>query len=244
MKNFTPMFWIAISIGVIFVLWGVLFPQILIDVMTNTQGVLLDKFGWFYQFSATFFFIIAIFFALSKYGKIRLGEDTDRPEYSTLTWFAMLFSAGMGIGLLFYGVSEPVSHYATPPFGKGGTIESAKVGLRYTYLHWGFHAWAIYAVVALALAYYKFRKGMPGLMSATLYPVIGERAKGPIGYIVDIIAVFATIFGVAISLGIGAQQINSGLHYLMDVPINFSIQLIIMGIATVLYITSAPFHWE
>ncbi|MGM0854244.1 MAG: glycine betaine uptake BCCT transporter [Bacillota bacterium] len=239
MKNFTSMFWIAITIGIIFVAWGVIFPQVLIDIMSNAQGVLLDKFGWFYQFSASFFFIIAIFFAFSKYGKIRLGKDTDRPEYSTLTWFAMLFSAGMGIGLLFYGVSEPVSHYTTPPYGEGGTIESAKIGLRYTYLHWGFHAWAIYAVVALALAYYKFRKDLPGLMSATLYPVIGDRVKGPIGYIVDIVAVFATIFGVAISLGIGAQQINSGLNYLMGTPIDFKVQLIIMGVATVLFITSA-----
>ncbi|UII58709.1 BCCT family transporter (plasmid) [Cytobacillus spongiae] len=233
------MFWIAITMGIIFVAWGVIFPKSMLEIMSNTQGVLLDKFGWFYQFSATFFFLIAIFFAFSKYGKIRLGKDADKPEYSTLTWFAMLFSAGMGIGLLFYGVSEPVSHYASPPFGEAGTIASAQVGLRYTYLHWGFHAWAIYAVVALALAYYKFRKDMSGLMSATLYPVIGDRVNGPIGYIVDIIAVFATIFGVAISLGIGSQQINSGLNYLMGTPINFQVQLIIIGIATVLFITSA-----
>ncbi|MGR3764638.1 glycine betaine uptake BCCT transporter [Rossellomorea sp. NS-SX7] len=239
MKKFTPMFWISITIGIIFVLWGVIFPDNLISVMSNIQGILLDKFGWFYQFSATFFFVVAIFFAFSKYGKIKLGKDDDKPEYSTPTWFAMLFSAGMGIGLLFYGVSEPVSHYAKPPFGEGNTIESAQIGLRYTYLHWGFHAWAIYAVVALALAYYKFRKDMPGLMSATLYPVIGKRINGPIGYTVDIIAVFATIFGVAISLGIGAQQINSGLNYLLDIPISFSVQLIIIGIATVLFITSA-----
>ncbi|WP_254871226.1 BCCT family transporter [Bacillus sp. Marseille-Q1617] len=239
MKKFTSMFWISISIGIIFVLWGVIFPDNLVSVMSNLQGILLDKFGWFYQFSATFFFVVALFFAFSKYGKIKLGKDDDKPEYSRATWFAMLFSAGMGIGLLFYGVSEPVSHYATPPFGEGNTIGSAQIGLRYTYLHWGFHAWAIYAVVALALAYYKFRKDMPGLMSATLYPVIGNRIKGPIGYIVDIIAVFATIFGVAISLGIGAQQINSGLNYLFDIPISFSVQLIIMGIATVLFISSA-----
>ena len=239
LRKFTSMFWISISIGIVFVLWGVIFPENLVAVMTDLQAVLLDKFGWFYQFSATFFFVVALFFAFSKYGKIKLGKDDDKPDYSTPTWFAMLFSAGMGIGLLFYGVSEPVSHYASPPFGEGNSIESAKVGLRYTYLHWGFHAWAIYAVVALALAYYKFRKGLPGLMSATLYPVIGDRTKGPIGYIVDIIAVFATIFGVAISLGIGAQQINSGLNYLLDIPVSFTIQLIIMGIATILFITSA-----
>ncbi|MGD7008871.1 BCCT family transporter [Metabacillus sp. 84] len=239
MRKFTPMFWIAISMGAIFVGWGALFPNNLLEVMTGIKTLFLDKFGWFYQFSASFFIIAAIIIAFSRYGKIRLGKDEDRPEYSTPTWFAMLFSAGMGIGLLFYGVSEPASHFSTPPFGDGGTEESARVSLRYTYLHWGFHAWAIYAVVALALAYYKFRKGLPGLMSATLYPLIGEKTKGPIGYAVDIIAVFATLFGVAISLGIGAQQINSGFNYLFGWPVNFTTQLIIMGFTTILFIYSA-----
>jgi len=112
----------------------------------------------------------------SKYGKIKLGADDEKPEFKRATWFAMLFSAGMGIGLLFFGVSEPVSHFASPPIGEGGTAEAAKVSLRYTYLHWGFHAWAIYAVIALVLAYYKFRKKQPGLMSVTLTPLLGKRA--------------------------------------------------------------------
>jgi glycine betaine transporter len=151
----------------------------------------------------------------------------------------MLFSAGMGIGLLFFGVSEPISHYASPPIGEAGTNEAAKQALRYTYLHWGFHAWAIYATIALALAYFKFRKGLPGLMSATLYPLLGERTKGPIGVAIDSIAVFATIFGVAASLGLGAAQINGGLHYVMGIPNSFGMQLTIVAIVTVLFLLSA-----
>ncbi|MGG0552570.1 BCCT family transporter [Priestia aryabhattai] len=239
MKKTTPIFWISLIISVLFVGWGILNPTNLLHVMTTAESYLLNRFGWFYQFSATFFLIFALVLAFSRFGKIKLGKPHEKPEFSTPTWFAMLFSAGMGIGLLFYGISEPISHYATPPFGKPQTIESAKLSLEYTYLHWGFHAWAIYAVVALALAYYKFRKNMPGLMSATLTPLIGNKSKGPIGYVVDIIAVFATIFGVAASLGLGASQINSGFHYLTGMPISYKVQLVIIGITTILFITSA-----
>lgn len=239
MKKTTPIFWISLIISVLFVGWGILNPTNLLHVMTTAESYLLNRFGWFYQFSATFFLIFALVLAFSRFGKIKLGKPYEKPEFSTPTWFAMLFSAGMGIGLLFYGISEPISHYATPPFGKPQTIESAKLSLEYTYLHWGFHAWAIYAVVALALAYYKFRKNMPGLMSATLTPLIGNKSKGPIGYAVDIIAIFATIFGVAASLGLGASQINSGFHYLTGMPISYKVQLVIIGITTILFITSA-----
>lgn len=239
MKKTTNIFWISLIIGVFFVLWGVVTPDNLIRVMTTVQSYLLDRFGWFYEYTTTFFLIFSLLLAFSRFGNIKLGKQDEKPEFSTPSWFAMLFGAGMGIGLLFYGVSEPISHYANPPFGKSQTTESAKIGLQYTYLHWGFHAWAIYAVVALALAYYKFRKNSPGLMSATLYPLLGNKVNGPIGYIVDIVSVFATVFGVAASLGLGAAQINSGLHYLLGLPINFKVQLIIIMITTFLFITSA-----
>lgn len=227
------------AIAVIFVFWGVVFPENITTVMENSKAFLLDKFGWFYLVAASFFLLFAIFLIFSKYGKIKLGHDEDKPEYSRATWIAMLFSAGMGIGLLFYGVSEPIAHMAKPPFGEGGTPESAKVALRYTYLNWGIHAWAIYAVVALSLAYFKFRKDAPGLMSATLYPILGEKTKGPIGVTIDIIAVFATVFGVAASLGLGAAQINGGLAYLTGIPNAFWIQVIIILITTALFILSA-----
>ncbi|GAM16196.1 glycine betaine transporter OpuD [Mesobacillus selenatarsenatis SF-1] len=232
-------FWISLVIASAFVIWGVVAPVQLGEVMDQTKAFFLDSFGWFYQLAASFFLLFAIFLIFSKYGKIKLGADDDKPDFKRKTWFAMLFSAGMGIGLLFFGVSEPISHFANPPIGEGGTPEAAKIALRYTYLHWGFHAWAIYAVIALVLAYYKFRKKKPGLMSITLSPLLGERSKGAIGTIVDVVAVFATIFGVAASLGLGAAQINGGLNYVAGVPNNFTIQLIIIAIVTVLFLLSA-----
>ncbi|MFC0522967.1 BCCT family transporter [Pontibacillus salicampi] len=239
MNKFTPMFWIALTIGIVFVSWGAIFPEQLLTTMMSIRNGVLDQFGWFYQLAATFMLVISIIIAFSKFGKIKLGKEKDKPEYGTITWFAMLFSAGMGIGLLFYGLSEPVTHYANPPVGEAQTIDSAKQGLKYSYLHWGLHAWAIYAIVALALAYFKFKKDMPGLMSATLIPLFGDRMKGKAGYVVDIIAVFATLFGVAISLGVGAKQINGGLNYMWGIPNSFPVQLIIMGVTAVLFIYSA-----
>ncbi|WP_425308491.1 glycine betaine uptake BCCT transporter [Fictibacillus nanhaiensis] len=239
MKQVTKVFWISLVISIIFVLWGVISPKMLESVMSVSKSFFLVNFGWYYQLIASFFLIFAIFLIFSRYGKIKLGKDEDKPEFSRPTWFAMLFSAGMGIGLLFFGVSEPISHFSSPPVGEGGTVQAASTALRYTYLHWGFHAWAIYATIALVLAYYKFRKGLPGLMSATLYPVLGERVKGPIGQVIDTIAVFATIFGVAASLGLGAAQINAGVSYVFGIPNNFTVQLIIIGIVTLLYLISA-----
>ncbi|WP_166241353.1 glycine betaine uptake BCCT transporter [Paenibacillus turpanensis] len=239
MGKVSRVFWISIVVSIIFVMWGAIWPKQLIQSMNVLQSFFLIRFGWFYQLTATFFLFFAIFLIFSKYGKIKLGKDDDKPEFKRSTWFAMLFSAGMGIGLLFFGVSEPISHYANPPVGAARTNESAKLALQYTYLHWGFHAWAIYATIALALAYYKFRKGVPGLMSATLYPLLGDRVKGSLGTIVDMTAVFATIFGVAASLGLGAAQINGGLSYVLGIPNNFITQLTIVAVVTVLFILSA-----
>jgi glycine betaine transporter len=232
-------FWISLVLASAFVLWGFFAPTYLGEIMDVTKAFFLDSFGWFYQLATTFFLLFALFLIFSKYGKIKLGADDDKPDFNRATWFAMLFSAGMGIGLLFFGVSEPISHFTNPPVGVGGTPEAARTALRYTYLHWGFHAWAIYAVIALILAYYKFRKKKPGLLSTTLYPLIGERSNGIIGTIIDVVAVFATIFGVAASLGLGAAQINGGLSYIVGIPNNFTIQLIIISIVTVLFLLSA-----
>lgn len=239
MRKVSIVFWISLVIASAFVVWGVIAPAQLGKMMDQTKAFFLDSFGWFYQLSATFFLIFALFLIFSRYGRIKLGADEDKPSFSRPTWFAMLFSAGMGIGLLFFGVSEPISHFADPPVGEGGTAQAGQTALVYTYLHWGFHAWAIYSVIGLILAYYKFRKKQPGLMSMTLVPILGDRVKGIIGVIIDVIAVFATIFGVAASLGLGAAQINGGLHYVAGVPNNFTIQLIIIAVVTVLFILSA-----
>ncbi|WP_100397893.1 glycine betaine uptake BCCT transporter [Bacillus sp. FJAT-44742] len=239
MSKVTSVFWISMVIALGFVLWGVILPGQLEAAMDTALAFFLENFGWFYQIAATFFLLFALYLIISKYGKIKLGKDEDKPEFSRPTWIAMLFSAGMGIGLLFFGVSEPISHFVSPPMIAGGTDDAAIMSLQYTYLHWGFHAWAIYATIALGLAYFKFRKGYPGLISATLYPLLGDRVKGPIGVTIDIVAVFATIFGVCASLGLGAAQINGGLSYLTGIPNNFTIQLIIIAVVTLLFIFSA-----
>lgn len=238
-KGDRSIFKVSVAIAAVFVLIGLLIPNRLGEAMAVAQSFMLESFGWFYQLVATFFLVFAIYMIFSKFGKMKLGKEDSKPEYSRPTWFAMLFSAGMGIGLLFYGVAEPIAHFSAPPVGDGSTEQSAIVGMRYTWLHWGLHAWAIYAIVALALAYQKFRNDAPGLMSATLYPVLGEKVKGPIGQTIDVVAVFATLFGVAASLGLGSQQINAGLEFLVGIPNNFMVQMLIMAIITVLFIISA-----
>src|SRR5699024_818444 len=159
------------------------------------QGFLTEYFGWFYLISASAFLVFAIYLIFSRYGKIKLGKPDDKPEFSYVSWFAMLFSAGMGIGLVFWGTAEPLMHFNNPPYGEAKTINAAKTAVQHSFFHWGLHPWATYATVGLALAYFKFRKNMPGLVSAVLYPVLGDKAKGPIGTTVDVIVVFATIFG-------------------------------------------------
>ncbi|WP_257350615.1 glycine betaine uptake BCCT transporter [Pseudalkalibacillus decolorationis] len=240
MKKFTKVFIISLIISLVFIVWGVLTPQSLADQTAAIQAFLQVKFGWFYLLSATAFLVFAIYLIFSKYGKIKLGKDDDEPDYSTVSWFAMLFSAGMGIGLVFWGVAEPLFHYYEPPSGNGETVESARASLRYAFFHWGLHPWGIYTVIGLSLAYFKFRKGAPGLISAIFRPLLGDRVNGPIGILIDVIAVFATVFGVATSLGFGAAQISGGLSYVFDGIENTKMtQLIIIAVVTVLFILSA-----
>ncbi len=169
-----------------------------------------------------------------------MGSRGKKPEFSRPTWIAMLFSAGMGIGLVFWGTAEPISHYAvSSPTGETGTDQAVKDALRYTFFHWGIHAWAIYGIVALVLAYFNFRHGRPGLISATLSPIIGKSAEGLTGKVIDVLAVIATVIGVATTLGFGAVQINGGLAYLFNIPNNFLMQLTIVVIVTVLFMISA-----
>lgn len=248
MQQVSKVFYISVVVAVLFIIWGVL-PDSLLQsanlstVTTNVQGFITDKFGWFYLLSATGFLIFAIYLIFSKYGKLKLGKEEDEPEYPYITWFAMLFSAGMGIGLVFWGAGEPLSHFHAPPGveTEPQSQEAAREAMKYSFFHWGFHPWGIYAVLALALAYFKFRKGAPGVISAALVPLLGEkRIKGPIGTAVDFIAVFATIFGVATSLGLGALQIASGLSFSFDgIDNTFGLQLLIIVIVTVLFMTSA-----
>ncbi|WP_172252109.1 glycine betaine uptake BCCT transporter [Saccharibacillus deserti] len=233
-------FAVALAIILAFVLWGALFP----DQLGSTAQMALDfsteKFGWFYLLSAFGFLIFALYLAFSRFGLIKLGKDEDEPEYSTTSWFAMLFSAGMGIGLVFWGVAEPVSHYIDPPEDtEPGTSQAARIAMRYSFFHWGLHPWAIYSVISLALAYFQFRKGYKGLISSTFVPLLGDRVNGPIGKTIDVLAVIATAFGVATSLGLGTLQIAGGIQQIFGYASTTVVQVIIIAVVTVLYLISS-----
>jgi glycine betaine transporter len=239
MKTISNVFWITIALVLVAVLFGAVAPQSFEDTTGNIQAFLTSAFGWYYLILVTVIVIFCIFLIFSPVGAIRLGKPDDRPEFSKATWFAMLFSAGMGIGLVFWGAAEPLSHFISPPLAEGGTNAAQKEAMRYTFFHWGIHAWGIYAIVALALAYFQFRKDEPGLISATLRPILGDRVDGRWGVLIDVLAVFATVIGVATTLGFGAAQINGGLSYLWGIPISFTVQVIIVAIVTVLFMISA-----
>ncbi len=215
-------------------------PTKLETVTSNLQDFITNTFGWYYLIVVTFFVIVCLYLLVSPIGQIKLGKQEDKPEFSRPTWLAMLFSAGMGIGLVFYGTAEPISHYAiSSPTGETGTDQAMKDAMRFTFFHWGIHAWAIYGIIALSLAYFTFRKGERSLISATLKPVIGKYADGVLGKIIDIIAVIATVIGVATTLGFGAVQINGGLSYLFGIPSNLMSQFLIVLVVTILFIISA-----
>ncbi|TQR38712.1 BCCT family transporter [Brevibacillus brevis] len=233
-------FLISLVIVFVIVLFGAISPELFASAASQVLKVTTTNFGWFYLIVTFGFLIFCIFLAFSRYGQIPLGSDDDEPEYSLPTWFAMLFSAGMGIGLVFWGVAEPVSHYFAPPAGvTGQTTEAAQTALRYAFFHWGLHPWGIYALIALTLAYFQFRKGAKGLISSTFGPLLGERIHGPLGKGIDILAVIATAFGVATSLGLGTLQINGGLSHLFGLPSSTTVQIVIISLITVLFLLSA-----
>lgn len=238
-KKLTSVFFIALSLVIITVILGVLSPSGFGEVTGQINVFITKYFGWYYVMITSIFVFACLFLILSPIGKLKLGKPSDKPEFSTLSWFAMLFSAGMGIGLVFYGAAEPLSHFIKSPTASAQSDEAMKDAFRYTFFHWGFHAWATYGIVALGLAYAQFRKGEAGLLSKTLRPLLGNRVDGILGTIIDVLAVFATVVGVAVSLGMGAQQINGGLHFLFDVPNTINVKLIIIGVVTILFLISA-----
>ncbi|WP_088007334.1 glycine betaine uptake BCCT transporter [Indiicoccus explosivorum] len=240
MKNVTNVFYITIVLVAATVIYGVIDPEGFAAVTLDVTADISTAFGWYYMLLMTFLLLIAIFLIVSPFGKIRLGKDQEQPEFSTATWLAMLFSAGMGIGLVFYGAYEPLSHFIIDPATEEpGTDAAFKEAMRRTFVHYGFHPWAMYGMVALSLAFFQFRKGDRGLVSSTLKPIFGEKMNGPWGTFIDIIAVFATVFGVASSLGFGAAQINGGLTYLFGFGNDTWSQLLIIAVVTVLFIISA-----
>lgn len=233
-------FYVSIAIATVFLAWGFFSPGTLGETAGWVLGGILDEFGWFYLLTGLGILIFSLLVAFSRFGKIRLGDPGEKPEYSNFSWFSMLFSAGMGIGLVFWGVAEPIFHYMQPPMGiEPQSAESAVMAMRYSFFHWGFHPWAMYAIVGMALAFSAFRKKRGFLMSSTLYPLLGERSEGLFGKFVDIMAILVTIFGVATSLGLGAMQINGGLFKLFGMPMGRISQILIIAVITFLFILSA-----
>ncbi|MEJ7154447.1 BCCT family transporter [Staphylococcus ureilyticus] len=238
-KKLSSVFTYSIIITAIVVLLGAIFPTQFNEIGTNITGWITEYFGWYYMIIVALMIFFCVFLIFSPIGKLKLGQPEDKPEFNTISWFAMLFSAGMGIGLVFWGAAEPISHFVSPPSGDPQSATAYKEALRGAFMQWGFHAWAVYGVVALALAYFQFRKNEPALISKTLRPIFGNKVDGPLGTIIDVVSVFATIGGVAVSLGLGAMQIAGGLNYLFDIPNNIVTQGIIILIVTILFLISA-----
>jgi len=201
---------------------------------TRLQDWIIINASWFYILTVALILISVVFLAVSRYGDIKLGPDHSEPEYSNAAWFAMLFAAGMGIGLMFFGVAEPVMHFTQPPVGEPDTVSAAKEALKLTFFHWGLHAWSIYAIVALMLAFFSYRHGLPLTLRSALYPLIGRHIHGPLGHAVDIFAIIGTVFGIATSLGFGVLQINSGLHLLFGWPVNQLVQISLIVVTATL----------
>ncbi|WP_349360331.1 BCCT family transporter [Stappia sp.] len=245
-----PVFLISGLSVVAFVIYALVVPQQAADFFGWLRPALTSTFDWFFLSSANIFVLFCLMLIVSPWGSVRLGGQEATPDYSYLGWFAMLFAAGMGIGLMFFGVLEPAYYFATPwgdaplgtvrPFDENGALiaanveEARRMALAATSYHWALHPWAIYAVVALALALFSFNKGLPLSIRSAFYPIFGERVWGWTGHVIDTIAVFATLFGLATSLGLGAQQANAGLEYVYGVPNSVTVQVIlIIGITAV-----------
>lgn len=220
-----PVFFGATALIAVIVLFSSLFPQQAQSLFVTVQGWIIGNASWVYVLTVALILLSLVFLATSRYGDIKLGPEHSRPDYSNTSWFAMLFSAGMGIGLMFFGVAEPLMHFASPPVGVGGSVEAAREAMKLTFFHWGLHAWGIYAIVALILAYFCYRHDLPLSLRSALYPLIGERIHGPIGHAVDIFAILGTVFGIATTLGYGVLQINSGFNHLFGLPISTAVQV-------------------
>ena len=226
---------IAAGFLILFIGFTLIFENTAQDAFNETLGYINGNFGWFYILSANAFVLAAAYFAFSRYGKIRIGGPTAKPEFSTPSWYAMLISAGMGIGLMFWSVAEPISHWGSPPPLFGTEAESSLAGkyaLITTYYHWGIHPWAIYGLVSLALAFFAYNRGLPLTFRSVFYPILGKKIYGPWGHFIDILTVLATLFGLATSLGLGVGQAAAGLNYLFDWPTNKGFQVLLIAIIT------------
>ena len=242
----------AKAMVVVFVVFTALNVEFANSIYSAIRSWIEATLNWYYISSVTVMLFVCFYLMFSRFGNIRLGDDDRRPEFSNFSWFAMLFSAGVGIGLLFFGIAEPMFYFDnTQPWGYPNnpfadhagvtamTAERAVYAMRVTYFHWGFHGWAVYVMIGLCLAYFGFRKKLPLTLRSALYPVLGEKIYGPIGHAVDLLAVFGTVFGVATSLGLGVSQMATGLNFLMGVDPGITTQIILIVIISIVATASA-----
>ncbi|MFS8064673.1 MAG: BCCT family transporter, partial [Luteimonas sp.] len=233
-------FWISLVLLALLVLTGALAPAQLELLTRDALNFTISRAGWLYLLVVFFLVAFLIYLACSRFSRLRIGGEDATPEFSMPTWFAMLFSAGMGIGLVFWGAAEPISHLALPPEGLAPLSNAAaRASLRYSFFHWGLHPWAIYAVLGLAMAWFRFNRRARGLISELLRPIFGSLVDGALGHTVDVLAVLATAVGVATSLGFGALQIGAGLNHVFGLPQTTATLLGIIAAAMVLYLLSS-----
>ncbi len=234
---------LAVSLALIagLLLWAATAPEQLGAVMSSSLDTVSASFGWAYLVVTLFCIVLLLFFSLSRYGSARLGQPGDRPEFSTWTWLAMIVTAVMGIGMISYGVAEPMFHYMEPPHAEADpeTHAAAVSALQYSFFHWGPHAWAVFGVFGLAIAYSTHRKNRPGLVSPMLRPVLGKLVDGWVGKIIDIFTIVATLFGTTTSLGLGAAQIEEGLGQVFGIPAGMTTQVVIILSITLIFTLSA-----
>ncbi|MCC4799261.1 choline transporter [Enterovibrio norvegicus] len=225
------------ALAVLFVLYTVIMPEHANSVYSAAKGYIASNFAWYYVGLMSVFLFIAVYLVFSRYGSIRLGKDDERPEFGFFSWFSMLFGAGIGIGILFWSIAEPMYHLQSNPFispDNALTIEAAQVAMRVSIFHWGLHGWGLFALCGLSLAYFSYRKGLPLSIRSGLYPLLGNRIYGPIGHAADLLAVFGTVFGIATSLGLGAQQMNAGLNYLFGIEVSTTTQMVLIVVISII----------
>ena len=236
---------------VVFILLTLLFPETAGAIFAAVVSFSIRTLDWYFTSVVDVFLIFCVALIFSPYGAVRIGGKGATPDYSYISWFSMLFAAGIGIGLLFFGVLEPVYHanvsgpLGTPsPFGPDGALIEANVdraaamGLAGTFFHWGLHGWAVYVLVALALAIFTYNKGLPFSIRSAFYPILGDRVWGWPGHVIDILAVFSTLFGLATSLGLGAQQANAGLNFVFGLEVSTTAQVVIIALVTAVALVS------
>jgi choline/glycine/proline betaine transport protein len=233
-----PVFWPSVILITLLIAGTIVAGDAAEEIFADVRMAVTDGASWLFVVGVNIFIGFALFFAFSKYGKIRLGGEKAEPEFSNMAWFAMLFSAGMGIGLMFFAVAEPMWHLLYPPHAEAGSTEAIRDSMGITFLHWGLHAWAIYAIVALALAFFAFNRKLPLSFRSVFYPLLGDRINGWMGDVIDILAVLATMFGLATSLGLGASQAGAGMEYVFGFENTTTLQVIIIVVVTAVAVVS------